>query len=89
VRKVDLRLDFVALRADCSGGLGRSVHIPTRTEVCFDFFGLMVFERAGMRLLFRDTQLRKRVSYRFAFDFQLSGQIVDSNLAHPPLFPPG
>jgi hypothetical protein len=37
-----------------------------------------------MRLLFRDADFRQRVKNRLALDFQLSGQIVDSNLAHPP-----
>ena len=38
-----------------------------------------------MRLLLGDANFRKNVENRFAFNFQLPGQIVDSNLTHPPL----
>jgi hypothetical protein len=34
-------------------------------------------------LLFRDPGLRQHVEDRLALDFKLSGEIVDSNLAHP------
>jgi len=39
-----------------------------------------------MRLLLGDPQLWKDVGDRLALDFQLSRQIVDSNLTHPLLF---
>jgi hypothetical protein len=54
-----------------------------------DLLGLVLFERAGMGLLLGDTHLRKNIENGFAFDFQLSCQIVNSNLAHPPLCPSG
>jgi len=31
-----------------------------------------------------DADYWKHIEYGFAFNFQLPGQIVDSNLAHPP-----
>jgi hypothetical protein len=37
-----------------------------------------------MALLLGNPDLRKYFENRFAFNFQLSCQIVDSNLAHPP-----
>jgi hypothetical protein len=37
-----------------------------------------------MRLLFSNADQRQYIENRLAFDFQLPGQIVDSNLAHPP-----
>jgi len=41
-----------------------------------------------MRLLFGHPDMRKRVKDGPAFDFQFSGEIVDSNLTHPAfLFP--
>ena len=43
----------------------------------------MVFQRTGVRLFFGDAHFRKYVENRFAFYFQLPGQIVDSNLTHP------
>lgn len=38
-----------------------------------------------MGLFLGDADFRQRIEDGFTFDFQLSGQIVDSNLAHPPL----
>jgi hypothetical protein len=35
-----------------------------------------------------DSSFYQYVENRFALDFQLSRQIVDSNLTHPPLVPP-
>src|SRR5271167_1856988 len=37
-----------------------------------------------MGLLFCDAHFGQRVQNGLALDFQLSGQIVDSNLTHPP-----
>ena len=52
-------------------------------------FGFVLLERAGVGFLFRDTHFGQDVKNGFALDFQLSRQIVDSNLAHPFLmFPP-
>jgi len=53
------------------------------------FFCFMVFKRTGMRLLFGDANFGQRIENRFAFNFQFSSQIVNSNLAHPPLCPSG
>jgi hypothetical protein len=53
------------------------------------FFRFIVFKRTRMRLLLGDTHFRQRVKNRFAFDFQFSSQIVNSNLTHPPLCPSG
>jgi hypothetical protein len=36
-----------------------------------------------MRLFLSHPDLRQHVENGFALDFQLSGEIVDSNLAHP------
>jgi hypothetical protein len=42
-----------------------------------------------MGFLFSDTNFRQNVKDGLALDFQLSRQIVDSNLTHPPfLLPP-
>ncbi len=54
------------------------------TQVGADLLRFMLFNGTGVRLLFSDAYFRKCVENRFAFDFQLPGQIVNSNLAHPP-----
>jgi hypothetical protein len=38
-----------------------------------DFFGLVLFERAGMRLLLSDADFGQHIEDGFAFDFQFSG----------------
>jgi hypothetical protein len=43
----------------------------------------MLFHGTGVRLLLSDAYFGKCVENRFAFNFQLPGQIVNSNLAHP------
>jgi hypothetical protein len=40
-----------------------------------------------MRFFLGDSDFLKYVENSFAFNFQLSRQIVDSNLAHPPFRP--
>jgi hypothetical protein len=83
VGQVDLGLDFVAFRAAGTRSARRS-GLRFGVEVSPHLFRFMVFQGAGMGLLFRDSDLWKYVENGFAFDFQLPGQIVDSNLAHPP-----
>jgi hypothetical protein len=50
------------------------------------FNGFVIFNGTGMRLLLGDSDFGKNVENRLAFDFQFSGQIVNSNLAHPLCF---
>jgi len=89
MRKVDLGLDDVfSLRTACSGVLGRGMRWPTGAEMSPDLIRLVVLQRTGMCLLLGDPQFRKYVGDRLALDFQLSRQIVDSNLTHPPSFSP-
>ena len=46
-------------------------------------FRFMFLERTGMGLLLCHPDDGKRVENGFAFNFQLPGEIVDSNLTHP------
>lgn len=87
IGEVDLSLDLVRaagarrLRGSLrfSGGLAK---------VGAHFLRFVLFNRTGMRLLLGDPDQFKNIEKSFAFDFQFPRQIVDSNLAHPPLFPP-
>ena len=54
-----------------------------------DFLRFVVFERTGMGFFLSDPDYGERIKDCFALDFQLSGQVVNSNLAHPPLCPSG
>jgi len=86
--KIDLGLDFIGFGASGSRGPARSLRLTGGTEACTHLFRFMVFERTGMALLLSNSDLRKYIENRFAFNFQLPCQIVDSNLAHPPFRPP-
>jgi len=50
-----------------------------------NFLGFIVFERTGMGFFLSNPDYGQRIQDRFALDFQLSGQVVNSNLTHPPL----
>jgi hypothetical protein len=43
---------------------------------------LVIFQRAGMRLFLGDAEFRKHFDNRVGLDFQLPGQLVDSNFTH-------
>jgi hypothetical protein len=47
------------------------------------FFRFMILDGTGMGLLLRHPDGSQRVENGFALHFQLSGEIVNSNLAHP------
>jgi len=55
-------------------------------NLCADFRRFILVKRTGMGLAFAQAKLRQNVKNLAALDFQLSCEIVDSNLAHPPLF---
>jgi len=86
VGKINLGTDLVwRAIAGTSGWPGRSVRLAGSAEVDPHFFRFVVFERAGMSFLLGDADFGKHIENRFALDFQFPGQIVDSNLTHPPL----
>ena len=85
VRQVNLGLDFVGAGMRSTTGLSRAVPVPRAFEVYANFFRFMLFERAGMRLLLGDADFCQDIENGLAFDFQFPGQIVNSNLTHPPL----
>ena len=84
MRQVNLGLDFFRASMGTTRRFGRTLPIGA-LKVSTNFFGLVLFERTGMGLLLGDANFGQRIEDRLAFDFQLSGQIIDSNLTHPPL----
>jgi hypothetical protein len=88
MRKIDLGLDFVSISPAGPRGSARGLGFAGGAEVCAHLHRLVLFKGTGMSLLLRDPNLWKYVENRFAFDFQLPCQIVDSNLAHPPFLSP-
>jgi hypothetical protein len=88
MREIDLGLDFIAIaasRAMWTIGAGRLTGLVKMSP---HLIGFEILERTRMGLLLGDTHLGKHIENSFAFNFQLPGQIIDSNLAHPPFAPP-
>ncbi len=84
VREINLGLDFL-LTARCVGSPARlRVAFRYTTNVRPHFFCFMFFEGTGVSLLLRDSDNREHIKNGLAFNFQLSCEIVDSNLTHPP-----
>ena len=85
VRQIDLGNDggrAVAGRRTCGMRCRSRFLRKMRTNL----FRLVAFERTGVRFARRNTELRKNVENRARLYFQLFREIVDTNLAHPPLF---
>jgi len=89
VREINLGLDAIRFWATLARRFRRSRTLSGGAEVRANFVGFMVFQRTGMRLLLSDANFRQHIENGFAFYFQLPGQIVNSNLTHPPLFSSG
>jgi hypothetical protein len=68
--------------ACCCGGVGGAANVGAY------FFGFVLFEGTGVRLLLGHADERQHVKNRLALDFQFSGEIVDSNLTHPAFLTP-
>ena len=84
VRQVNLGLDLVRFSARCATGLGRGLSFGGSLKVGAHFFSLMILNGTGVSLLLRYTDQSQHIENGLAFDFELSCQIVDSNLTHPP-----
>jgi hypothetical protein len=87
MREVDLGLDLV-FAASGTRGLGRTRRrLAAAAEMFPHQFRFVLFQRTGVRFLLRDAHRGQHVKNFLALDFQLTGQIIDSNLTHPLSFP--
>lgn len=59
---------------------------PAVIKAPADLFRLIIFKRAGVGFAHTQAELRQYVKNLAALYFQLAREIVNSNLAHPPLF---
>jgi hypothetical protein len=84
IRQIDLGLDFVFGPSRAGRFRGRGSFFRITADMPADQYRLVLFDGAGVRLLLGDTDFGERVKNGLALDFQLTRQIVDSNLAHPP-----
>jgi hypothetical protein len=82
MREVDLGFDFFFAVTNGARSFGRTRSGLAGAKTFANQFRLMFFQRTGMRFLLRNAHLRQHVKNFLALDFQLTGQIIDSNL-HP------
>lgn len=61
---------------------------PTRSmlEVCANFVSFMFLDRTRMSLPLTHAEFREYIKNLATLDFHFAREIVNSNLAHPPLF---
>jgi hypothetical protein len=86
--KINLGFNPVNFRAAGTGRLGGTLGFAGAPETSPDFLGLVLLDGTGMGLLLGDADFGQGIENDLAFDFQLSGQVVDSNLTHPPFLGP-
>jgi hypothetical protein len=87
VGEVDLGLDFFGLAAGTRTPRRRT-RLSGAAEVDPHFLRFVILERTGVRLLLGDSNFGEDIKNGLALDFQFPGQIVDSNLTHPPFLCP-
>jgi hypothetical protein len=85
VGKIDLGLYSLGFSATGTGRLCGGVALASSTEMGADLLGLVFLKRAGVRFLLDNANFLQNIEDRLTFDFQFSGQVVNSNLTHPPL----
>jgi len=87
IRQVNFGLDsFVAVGGTRSFRRTRR-SLGAAAEMLSHQFRFVIFQRTGVRFLLRNTHRGQHVKNFLALDFQLTGQIIDSNLTHPLSFP--
>jgi len=87
VREINLGLDFVGFATGTRPG-GRGLSFSGGAEMSAHLFRFVVLDRTRVRLLLCNSDCDQDVKNRLALDFQFPGQIVDSNLTHPPFLGP-
>lgn len=87
MRQINLGLYLIGSGTGGTGGFRGSMRLGGRTpQACSHFLCFMFFQRAGVRFLLGDSNLWEYIENRLTFDLQLSCQIVNSNLTHPPFY---
>ena len=83
MRQINLGFEFFFTVRGAGRFRGRGSRFRVSPQMFADQLRLVLFERAGMRLLLGNAHQRQDVKNGFALDFQFPRQIIDSNLAHP------
>ena len=82
MRQIDLGLDFFFAAQRRARTWQTALRFGRAAEVGPHLFRFVLLQRTGVRLLLRNPDSGS-ASECFALNFQLPGQIVDSNLTHP------
>jgi hypothetical protein len=86
LREVNLGFNFVSFPTGTRPG-GRGLSIGG-AEMSAHLFRFVLLHRTGVRFFLSNSDLDQDIKNRLALDFQFPGQIVDSNLTHPPFLGP-
>lgn len=84
MRKINFGFDSVAVRTALTGRCRDLLGIAGGAEVVTHLLCFVIFKRTGMCLFFGDAYFGECVENGLALNFQISRQIVNSNLTHPP-----
>jgi len=83
VRQVNLGFDFVSFPTGARPGR-RGLGLGGGAEMRAHLFCFVLLDRTRVRLLLCNSDCDQDIKNRLALDFQFPGQIVNSNLTHPP-----
>ena len=86
--QIDLGLDALFGARHARGFGGALSFSSSSLEMGTHLFRFVLLEGAGVSLFFRDPYQPQHIQNSLAFNFQFPGQIINSNLAHPPSLPP-
>ena len=89
IREINLGFNLIAFNAARARVFRRGLRFAGGTQINTHLLRFVLFNGTGMRFLLSNAYFWKCVENRFAFDFQLPSQIVNSNLAHPPFLSSG
>jgi hypothetical protein len=87
VRQINLGPDFVRV-APTPGLRWRGLRLSGGAKMSPHLLRFVLFDRTGVCLLLGHSDFDQDIQNRLALDFELPGQIVDSNLTHPPFLGP-
>jgi len=80
------KIDFRSNRLGCARRRTVTGGARSMLELRANLVSFVVFDRTRVCLAFTQTEFREHIEDLPALDFQLAREIVNSNLAHPPLF---
>ena len=84
MRQINLCFDFVGVAARTRRARRRGLCVGSSAEMGPHLLCFVLLDRTRMRLFLSDANFDQDIKNRLALDFQFPGQIVHSNLTHPP-----